>query len=74
MLGLDDEAVLASIAEHRARAHRAQIDELRAVAAWADRHRVTDPEDWLARSSITRDGRAMAEDLLARAQWQQRAG
>ena len=46
MLGLDDEAVLACIAEHRACAQRAEVAELRTVAAWADRHRITDPEQW----------------------------
>jgi hypothetical protein len=64
VLGLADEAVLASIAEHRARAARAQVDELAAVAVWADRHRLTDPEDWTALGSISVDGQSMAEDLL----------
>jgi hypothetical protein len=66
VLGLEDEAVLAGIAEHRARAQRAQVDELRAVAVWADRHRITDPEDWLARGSISPEGQVMADDLLRR--------
>src|SRR5690349_2777443 len=64
VLGLDDEAVLASILEHRARAQAAQVDELRAVAAWADRHRITDPEDWLERGAVSPDGQLMAGDLL----------
>src|SRR5690349_7574385 len=64
VLGLDDEAVLASILEHRARAQAAQVDELRAVAAWADRHRITDPEDWLERGAISPDGQLMTGDLL----------
>jgi hypothetical protein len=61
VLGLDDEAVLASIAEHRT---RAQVEELRAVAVWADRHRIIDPEQWLVHGSVSTDGREMAEDLL----------
>jgi hypothetical protein len=64
VLGLDDEAVLASIVEHRARTQAAQVKELRAVAVWADRHRVTDPEQWLVHGSVSTDGREMAEDLL----------
>jgi hypothetical protein len=64
VLGLDDDTVLVAIAEHRARAQAAQVDELRAVAAWADRYRVADVEDWLTRGSISADGREMAADLL----------
>src|SRR5687767_14904114 len=65
VLGLDDEATLATISEMRARVAQAQMIELRAVAHWADRHRITDSEDWLSRGSISADGQLMAEDLLS---------
>jgi hypothetical protein len=64
VLGLDDEAVRASIVEHRARAQAAQVEELRAVAVWADRHRVIDPEQWLVHGAVSSDGQTMAADLL----------
>ena len=59
VLGLGDEAVLASIAESQVRAERAQVDQLRAVAVWTDRHRITDPEQW----AISGDALEMLEDL-----------
>ncbi len=59
MLGLDDEAVLTCIAEHRACAQRAEVAELRTVAAWADRHRITDPDQWVCSG----DALEMVEDL-----------
>ncbi len=59
VLGLGDEAVLASIAESQVRAERAQVDQLRAVAVWAGRHRITDPEQW----AISGDALEMVEDL-----------
>ncbi len=62
VLGVDDEAVLATIGEHRAMARRAEVAELRAVAAYADRHRVTEAE-WLTRGAMSRVGREMAWDL-----------
>ena len=62
VLGLDDEAVLATIAEHRTMARRAEVAELRAVAAYADRHRVTEAE-WLTRGALSREGRDMVWDL-----------
>src|SRR5690349_4562996 len=62
VLGLDDEAVLATIAEHRTMARRAEVAELRAVAAYADRHRVA-PGDWLTRGALSGEGRAIAWDL-----------
>jgi hypothetical protein len=64
VLGLDDEATLATIAQMRARVADAQVVEVRAVAHWADRHRVTDPEEWLARGAVSAEGREMAYDLL----------
>ena len=62
VLGLDDEAVLATIAEHRTMVRNAEVAELRAVAAYADRHRVTAGE-WLTRGAVSREGREMAWDL-----------
>ena len=53
VLGLDDDAVLAAILEHRTMGRRAEVAELRAVAAYADRHRVTEGE-WLTRGALAR--------------------
>ena len=64
VLGLDDEATLATIAEMRARIAEAQVVEVRAVARWADRHRVTDPDQWLTIGAVSADGREMAYDIL----------
>ena len=62
VLGLDDEAVLATIAEHRTMVASAEVAELRAVAAYADRHRVTEAE-WLSCGALSREGRDMVWDL-----------
>ena len=43
-------------------ASRAEVAELRAVAAYADRHRVTAAE-WLTRGALSREGRDMVWDL-----------
>ncbi len=68
VLGLDAEATLATIAQMRRQAEQAQVVELRAVAHWADQHRVSDPGDWLTHGSVSTDGRAMTEDLAGRPQ------
>ena len=62
VLGLDDDEVLATIAEHHTMVQRAEVAELRAVAAYADRHRVTAAQ-WLTRGSLSREGREMTWDL-----------
>jgi len=62
VLGLDDKALLAAIAEHHTMVRRAEVAELRAVAAYADRHRVTAAE-WLTRGALSREGLEMARDL-----------
>ncbi len=62
VLGLADEDVLATVAEHRTRARHAEVAELGAVAAYADRHRVTEGE-WLTKGALSREGREMAWDL-----------
>ena len=67
MFGLDDTAVLGFVVEQRRLQDAAAAAELRGVTAWADRHRIADPETHGYGSVDAEAAEVFGEEAIARA-------